>query len=264
MKLRARLLTAAVGATAVVALALPAGAVGTVDQAQPGTDGSVLVNPGLLQTFTVGRTGRLDGIQLTSPSGGPGVIQIYRVGATLPGTPLLASNLLVSLMPGQPATIGLSTPIAVTAGDVLGIGVGAVRSTSAIDLAQASGDPYAAGTLYRVVTVSSFTPLGADLQFATFVTDPAPTRLAVASLKSSKGHPSASLTVASTGAPVAGKAVDFTLRRRDGSVASTCSATTTTGAASCAVKWSMPKGGRMDAAFAGDSDFAASNGSTTS
>lgn len=259
---RARTLSLLAGTALVVVLAAPAGATGSVDQSQPGTDSAVTVYPGLLQTFTVGRTGRLDAVQITSPGGGPAVVQIYRIGATLPGTPLLASNLVVSLMPGQAATIGLPS-IPVQQGDVLGLAVGAVRSTSAVDLAQATGGgSYAAGVLYRVVTVSSFTPLDADLQFSTFVTDPAPTQLTVSTLRSTKGMPTASLTSGATG--VSGRAVTFTLRRRDGSTVSSCVATTAaTGTAACAVKWSMPRNGRMDAAFAGDVDYAASSGSTT-
>jgi hypothetical protein len=263
MSMRTRALSALAGATAVVMLSAPAGAVGTVDQSQPATDGTVTVYPGLLQTFTVGRTGRLDAVQITSPAGGPAVVQIYRVGATLPGTPLLASNLTVALMPGQPATIGLPS-IAVRSGEVLGIAVGAVRSTSAVALAQANGaGSYAGGSLYRVTSVSSFTPLDADLQFATFVTDPAPTAISVASLRSTKGRPTATLTSGGTG--VAGKSVAFTLLAADNSVVASCAATTgTAGTAACAVKWSMPRNGRLQAAFAGDVDYAASSGSATS
>lgn len=266
MSLRTRALPAIAGAVVlafVSLLAAPAGAIGTLDQSQPLADSSVTVYPGLLQTFTVGRTGRLDGVQITSPGGGPAVVQIYRIGATLPGTPLLSSNLTVSLMPGQAATIGLPS-IPVQQGDVLGIAVGAVRSTSGVDLAQATGSvSYPGGVLYRVVGASSFTPLDADLQFATFVTDPAPTQLDVATLRSTKGRPTATLTSAGTG--VVGKSVSFTLRRVDGSVVSTCVATTTaTGTATCAVKWSMPRNGHMDVAFGGDVDYLSSTGSTTS
>ena len=237
--------------------AAPGGAIGAADQSQPVADGSIAVVPGLLQTFTVGRSGRLDAVQITSPNGGPANVQIYKVGATLPGTPLLASNLSVALMPGQAATIGLGQGIDVTAGDVLGIAVGGVRSTSAVELADQAVGTYAGGTLYRVNSISSFTDTGADLQFATFVTAPAATSLSLARLKATKGAPTATLTTG--GAGVAGKTITFAMTNRKGATVATCSAVTgATGVAACATRWNLPDHGTLVASFAGDGGYLAS------
>lgn len=258
--LRAVAFVVAVFALVLGFAASPGGAVGAADQSQPVADGSILVVPGLLQTFTVGRTGRLDAVQITSSNGGPANVQIYKVGATLPGTPLLASNLSVALMPGQAATIGLGQGIDVTAGDVLGIAVGGIRSTSAVELADQAVGTYAGGTLYRVNSISSFTDTGADLQFATFVTEPAApaaTSLSLARLKTTKGAPTATLT--SGGAGVAGKTITFAMTNRKGATVATCSAVTgATGVAACATRWNLPDHGTLVASFAGDAGYLAS------
>lgn len=255
-------------AAAAALLVTPVGgadATGTVDQQQPTADSSVLVSPGLLQTFTVGRTGRLDAVQITSPLGGPANLQIYRIGATLPGAAQLPANVSIALMPGQPLTVGLGAGIPVTTGDVMGIAVGPVRTTSTLGLAQQTVGTYAGGTLYRVISINSFTDTGADLQFATFVTDPAPTSLALATLRSSKGVPTATLTANGTGSPVVGRTITFALRSSTGATTASCTAvTSTTGTAMCAAKWSMPKRGSMAASFAGDADYAASGATTAS
>jgi hypothetical protein len=128
--------------------------------------------PGVAQTFTVGRTGRLDGFTLTSPGGAPLFLQVYTVKAD--GTPdvthpLLARNLLISLRPGSPTNVAIPA-LRVQAGQKLALALGTIRSTAAAGLSVGSGDRYPRGQLFQVGGAFAFTPVaGADLTFATHV-----------------------------------------------------------------------------------------------
>jgi hypothetical protein len=147
-----------------------AAAFGPADQSQPYADGSIVMPPGVAQTFVVGRTGRLDGFTLTSPSGAPLFLQVYTVrpdGTPDVSHPLLARNAVVQLRPGAATDLSVS-PIPVRAGTRLALGT--VRSTASADLAVGKSDRYPAGQLFQVRGVSSFIPVaGADLTFSTHV-----------------------------------------------------------------------------------------------
>jgi len=117
-----------VGAAAVSTAA----AFGPADQVQPYADGSVVMPPGVAQTFAVERTGRLDGFTLTSPSGAPLFLQVYNVRADdTPdlSRPLLARNAAIQLRPGVTTDISVA-PIPVRAGSKLAVALGTIRSTA--------------------------------------------------------------------------------------------------------------------------------------
>lgn len=149
-----------------------AAAFGPADQAQPYADGSIVMPPGVAQTFAVGRTGRLDGFSLTSPSGAPLYLQVYTVrpdGTPDVSHPLLARNAVVQLRPGAATDVSVS-PIPVRAGSKLALALGTIRSTASADLAVGKNDRYPSGQLFQVRGAWSFTPVaGADLTFSTHV-----------------------------------------------------------------------------------------------
>jgi hypothetical protein len=166
--LLASVLALVVGAAA----ASSAAAFGPADQAQPYTDGSIVMPPGVAQTFAVGRTGRLDGFTLTSPSGAPLFLQVYTVrsdGTPDLSHPLLARNAVIQLRPGITTDVSVS-PISVRAGSKLALALGTIRSTAFADLAVGKNDRYPAGQLFQVNGAFSFKPLaGTDLTFSTHV-----------------------------------------------------------------------------------------------
>lgn len=263
--MRSIFLALGAAAIALAAGAPAASALGPVDQSQPAADGSITMPPGIAQTFTVGRDGRLDGITLSAPASEVVSYQFYDLQAD--GTPdvsrpRLAQNGTATLVGGVQSDIGFPG-IAVKAGDRLAFAAGSARSTVSASLATGSGDPYLAGDLFTVGGYWTFTPVAADLQFSTHVTAPAPTQLALATLRSSGGRPTAVLTSGSAMAPVAGRTVSFVLLRSNGAVRDSCSAvTSSTGTATCAKKWSIA-GGSMTAEFAGDIDYQASSATVT-
>ena len=258
-----RFLAALAAAVAALAVAAPvAPAFGPIDQQQPDADGAIVMPPGIAQTFTVGRTGKLDAFSLSSPSSARISFQIYDLRAD--GTPdvsrpRLTQNGTASLLAGTPADIAVS-PVAVSAGDRLALAIGTIRSYASDDLATAGGDRYPAGQLFQVSGYWTFEAVaGVDLQFATHVTAaPAVTQLALKSLASTAGRPTALLTTGTALAPLPGKVVTFSLLRSTGAVKDQCTATTDlTGTATCTSKrWSIPAGGSLRATFAGDADYA--------
>jgi hypothetical protein len=154
------------------ALASTAAAFGPTDQAQPYADGRIVMPPGVAQTFTVGKNGRLDGFTLTSPGGAPLFLQVYTVRAD--GTPdlshpLLPQNQTIALSPGAPTNVAVPA-IPVRVGQRLAVALGTIRSRTSADLAVGNGDRYPAGQLFTVTGAFNFTPVaGADLTFATHV-----------------------------------------------------------------------------------------------
>lgn len=269
MKIRRRLLalvTPLLAASALAVLPGTAQAVGTVDQDQPAQDGSISMLPGLAQTFTVARTGRFDGVSLTSPSGGRVLLQVYALRAD--GTPdiarpMMAGNQQAVILAGTTVQVPLPS-FPVVAGQRYALAIGVVSIYDTVSLATATGDPYAGGQLFQVPGIYTFNPVpGVDLRFATYVTDaPAPTTLSVRPLTDTAGRPTAVLT--SGGAPVAGRTVSFELRRPDQRVKDRCSAVTdTTGTATCTkARWLMPAGGSLLATFAGDATYAPTTATT--
>ncbi len=219
-------------------LTSPASALGPIDQQQPFADGAITMPPGIAQTFTVGRSGGLDGVTLSSPTSARINYQFYDLrpdGTPDVTRPRLAQNGTASILAGVPATIGFPA-FRVAAGDRLALAVGTIRSYASDQLATAAGDRYPAGELFQVSGYWTFTSLtGVDLQFSTHVTAaPAPTVLTVAPLSSTSGRPTAVLETA-TAQAVAGRTVTFQLLRAGGDAKSTCSATTdATGTATCA------------------------------
>ena len=149
-----------------------AAAFGPTDQTQPYVDGSIAMPPGVAQTFAVGKSGRLDGFTLTSPSGAPLFLQVYTVrsdGTPDLSHPLLSRNQVIQLLPGAATDVAVS-PIPVTAGRKLALALGTIRSTASADLAVGNNDRYPAGQLFQVTGAFSFKPVaGADLTFSTHV-----------------------------------------------------------------------------------------------
>jgi hypothetical protein len=166
------LLMLVLGAVVFGAVASTAAALGPVDQSQPYADGSLVMPPGVAQTFTVGRSGRLDGFRLTSPSGAPLFLQVYPVRAD--GTPdvshpLLARNQTIALRPGVPTDVAIPA-IPVTKGTKLALALGTIRSTASADLSIGTGDRYTAGQFFQVMGAFTFKPVaGTDMTFATHV-----------------------------------------------------------------------------------------------
>ena len=265
----ARVLLAAALATVMV-LAWPAGAgaLGTADQEQPAQAGSIAMPPGLAQTFTVGRTGVLDGISLTTtaPSLSRLVLQFYELKAD--GTPdltrpLMPASVQVNLPPGT--TVIPLAGFPVTAGQQIGLAIGLLDPVHlTASLATMSGDPYPAGQLFQVPGIYTFNPVeGVDLRFATYVTSRTATALTLKPLSKTAHHPTAFLTA--DGLPLPGKTVVFELHRADGSLKSTCSALTdTNGRARCSsVRWKIPVGGSLVATYAGDASYLPSTAALT-
>lgn len=149
-----------------------AAAFGPTDQAQPYQDGKIVMPPGVAQTFTVGRSGRLDGFTLTSPSGAPLFLQVYTVktdGTPDLSHPLLPQNQTIALYPGAQTNVAVPA-VPVKAGQKLAIALGTIRSRTTADLATGMGDRYTAGQLFQVTGAFNFIPVaGADLTFATHV-----------------------------------------------------------------------------------------------
>lgn len=266
---RARRLGAVLAIAVAGATPASAWALGPVDQQQPAQDSAIVMPPGIAQTFTVGRSGMLDGLSLTSPGGGTINYQLYAVrpdGTPDVTRPLLAKNAQAALFPGVTATIPLPAPVPVVAGQRIALGVGTIRSTATLALATAAGDPYPAGDLFQVISISSFTPVtGVDLQFSTTVTSVWATTLALRTLASTGGTPTAVLTYSSPAVPLSGRAVTFDLLRATGAVKATCTATTdAAGTAACAkVRWQIPSGGSLRATFTGDATYLSSTASVT-
>lgn len=163
----------AVALLAVLAWATGASAaVARLDQAQQYADATLVMPPGLAQTFVVGRTGKLSALSLTSPGGAPVVLQLYTLrpdGTPDVSHPLLPSNQTVALMPGA-ATMVSVAPTPVKRGEQLALALGTVRSTASADLAVGVGDRYPAGQLFQVSGAFAFQPVaGGDLTFSTYV-----------------------------------------------------------------------------------------------
>lgn len=240
---------------AVLALgAAPANAGSNVDQSQPIADGTVTMPPGIAQTFTVGRSGSLDGITVVSATGGPAFFALYGVGAD--GTPdtsvVYTAPIAIALNLDAPTTVTLPAPVPVAQGQRITIALGTIRSTQSLAMYAGAGDPYPAGDLLQMLSATNARPVNADLEFTTWVSSQASTELSLSALRATRGHPTAVLT--SNGSPLAGRVVDFALRATNGKVRATCSAVTdASGRARCAVEWE----GRGDlvGSFAGDAEY---------
>ena len=146
------------------ALAPLAGAFGAVDQAQPYADGTIVMPPGIAQTFTAGKAGRLDGFTLTTPTAAPVVLQVYAVradGKPDITRPLLPSNQSIGLRAGAnniavPAIpVSKGTKLALRSGRFEATRKRVSRSGSETGIPQASSTrctERSASTLSRVPT----------------------------------------------------------------------------------------------------------------
>jgi len=198
-------------------------------------------------------------------------------GPTSPATTPMATSTALSLSPSAPmfgqtvsatATVSPNPSGGTVQMSVDGTAVGspvAVAPSTGVAVASLSG--LAPGSHQVTATYSgqgsSFEPSAATVALQV---SPAPTNLAAArtsvtsSLLSRSVTMTATLTSAATNGAVAGQAVAFTANNGGG----TCSATTSSsGAATCTVKLGLLSASptSYSAAYAGDADYLASNGS---
>jgi hypothetical protein len=187
----------ALGATAVSAFLLPAGAsAGTLDQQQllATAPGPQVINAGatpgsVAQTFTPGMTGRLDQVDLdlTFIAGQPTqplIVEIRNVAGGTPGNNVLASSSVPTPAPG-PVTfvpVTFAAPASVTAGVQYAI----VTSSATPDTNRwgwwgvINSSPYSGGEYFNATSsppTTTWNPwpgMGADQAFKTYVAPPLP------------------------------------------------------------------------------------------
>jgi hypothetical protein len=216
MKTAIRLAFAAAAAT--LLLAAPASA-GTLDQQQTDASGGVGVvvrggasDDSLAQTFTAGRSGGLDEVDLLLAQGAgsataPMTVEIRNASGGSPGTAVLAAaSVPATAIPALPfdmpgpndfgnVSFHFAAPAPVTAGTQYAIVAYTAESSDAYFWAVGGAlDPYAGGE--GLITYSSppsntawqAVPSGSDLAFKTYVssTPPSPTGLQAAALKKCK------------------------------------------------------------------------------
>lgn len=186
-----KFLTAAIAAACAGSVALPgAASAGTLDQQQPNGGGASLQiqnMQSLAQTFTSGRSGRLDQVDLKLSAGGtptlPLTVEIRNAAAGSPGGTVLASGSIpASAAPATTAfaSLGFATPAPVTAGTQYAIvaysaNVNPNRWNWAVD----ATNPYAPGSnFFQAVSPPGPTwtgQPGSDLSFKTYVLAPTST-----------------------------------------------------------------------------------------
>jgi hypothetical protein len=184
--------------------ALPASSLadppGTLDQSQTAGTATIGTTADVYQTFTVGVTGTLTGVQIYM-NGGATATATVAIQATAGGNPTLTD--LVSVSAAVPAADGLvdftfAAGVPVTAGDVLAIRINTGAETAAWGSAT---DVYAGGQAMWLNGGWQAVPGIADFRFQTFVQVGAPPDFAPTATLAPTATPQPTSTSQSTTTP---------------------------------------------------------------
>jgi hypothetical protein len=186
-KLRSKAL-AVLSASLIACVAVPeVAAAGELDQQQTLGNGTVVFDfSSLAQTFTAGKSGSLDQVDLELSKSGPNIaaitVQIRSVSAGAPGTQVLSS---ASIQPSQVVTgtpafvpVGFAAPASVAAGAQYAIVVFTTGMSDVYRWVQSTTNPYPVGSEFSNSSSPPTTTWNAfpadDFAFKTYVAPPAP------------------------------------------------------------------------------------------